>query len=109
MTTPMIDERRPDAHVVVYGDASPITEQEWHCARLAWSIFGVAVTIRREGVWSLTVDSADSFFLYVRSDRADVVAVCVAKFQEIAQRYADGAKRGDKRAARLRALLAGVS
>lgn len=29
-----IDETRGDVRVVVYGDASPVTEVEWYCARL---------------------------------------------------------------------------
>ena len=43
MKTAMIDEQRADAHVVVYGDASPITEQEWHLAAL-WAHVGELLT-----------------------------------------------------------------
>lgn len=37
MTAPTLHERRPDAEVVVYGDTAPISDAEWHCARLMWA------------------------------------------------------------------------
>lgn len=39
MVDPTIDETRDGARVVVYGDSAPVTEQEWHCARLVWELY----------------------------------------------------------------------
>ena len=134
MKTAMIDEQRADAHVVVYGDASPITEQEWHLARLVWALSEVPLVIAHttEG-WRASVghphspplqptrSEAVAQLMQWLTDEAKRVAVwCDGKAASTRERMAERepmagdaarveyAERREAQAARLRALLAGA-
>lgn len=130
MGEPTINEKRPDAHVIVYGDSAPITDAEWRCARLAWQQYAspllIEVTAPQDGcegrVYAGTRKSLGA--TYPTRERA--AAACAEMLclemdaimrssEETARRYredeamaAGRAKELEARVARLRALLAGA-
>lgn len=110
MADPTIDESRDGARVVVYGDASPVTAQEWHCARLVAEICGGApLKLAPSGHgWTCAARGGGSFYLSAVATRSDAVGNVAQMLSDFARRYTTGRMRNSKRAARLRALLAGA-
>ena len=106
MADPTIDESRDGARVVVYGDSAPVTEQEWHCARLVWALRGEAVVIahRDDGSWSCESESFVVREQDLRPTRALAVGARMARLVDVA---AGHIAYHEANAARLRALLAG--
>ncbi len=107
MGEPTIDEKRADARVMVYGDASPITEQEWHLARLVWALRGEATIIahRDDGSWSCESGSFVVCEEDLRPSRALAVGARMARLVDVA---AGHLAYYERETARLRALLAGA-
>jgi hypothetical protein len=107
---PTIDETRDGARVVVYGDESPVTEQEWYCARLTVVICGGApLKIAPLGTgWACTAHGGGSIYMSAVATRVGAVCDVVEMLVDFARRYTTGRMRNSKRAARLRAILAGA-
>ncbi len=126
MAEPTIDESRDGARVVVYGDASPVTAQEWHCARLMRELYGLSLVIDVDGPHGVYVGNVETDVAETRSTRADAVWECTetlaADVRDRARAAAESADSHrtqaawhteratvmDGHAARLRALLAGA-
>ena len=128
MTAPTRHERRPDAEVVVYGDDAPITDAEWHCARLVGALYALPLVIdadalyRRDNVYAGNVDAdvaetrptraeavaalAEQLVSYARGN-ADVFAMWAHQARVEARQATERAERYEADAARLRALLGG--
>lgn len=100
MTAPTLHERRPDAEVVVYGDDAPISDAEWHCARLVFALRSGPLTIApvsdgfRATAWLDGGGSTSATY----PTRAEAVAA-------LTRMAATDTNRAKARAARLRALL----
>ncbi len=125
MIAPTLHERRPDAEVYVYGDDAPISDAEWHCARLVWALYdGGALDIDADVLRPL-VRAGGGNIGVSRATRAEAVADLTKTLAEMAETWAKvyaerslslrreaaarmaGAEANEARAARLRALLAG--
>lgn len=127
MADPTIDESREGARVVVYGDSAPVTEQEWHCARLVAELYrGEALQIEPvRGVWWCGRTKAVDHEGRIRATRANAVGAYTATLvgrmadkiasadewahhaRENARHATEQAEGHEANAARLRALLAG--
>lgn len=108
MADPTLHEKRPDAEVIVYGDASPITAAEWHCARLvfAWCR-GAALRLAPCGSgWSATARGGGCIYVVAVAKRDDAVAGVARMLSDAVRGHTTGRQRNSKRAARLRALIA---
>ena len=128
MADPTIDETRDGARVVVYGDSAPVTEQEWHCARLLHALHGDSLVIEphEDGGWCATPwahrgtrERAVDELQWVLEDdakrRVRDAASIAASSRRAAEKHAraaaensDAASVAEAGAARLRALLAGA-
>ena len=127
MVDPTIDETRDGARVVVYGDSAPVTEQEWHCARLVWELYDGApleIGVRPYGFRAAVTHAGSVVHRTLQPTRAEAVAGVEVVLASIARRDADYLERAARklrhggawwttdqfraRAARLRALLAGA-
>lgn len=127
MGEPAINERRADAHVIVYGDDAPVTAQEWHCARMVWELHREALHIEPvRGVWWCGRAKSVDHEGRSRATRANAVGAYTATLvgrmsdkiagadewahhaRENARRATEQAEGHEANAARLRAILAGA-
>lgn len=74
MTAPTLHERRPDAEVYVYGDDAPISDAEWHCARLMWALHALPLVVEPYVQRRVAVGNAEAGLSAVRPTRAEAVA-----------------------------------
>lgn len=128
MADPTIDETRDGARVVVYGDSTPVTEHEWHCARLVWELYRGALVVADAGPRGFVARAGDDAHATMATypTRCEAVAGLAkmladeaegkaAEHAQQARRWEqegaaliNDADRATARAARLRALLAGA-
>lgn len=124
---PDIDDQRDDARVIVYGDASPVTDAELRCARLLWASFAhlplMIDTRSASGARATAGTDPSSMTSAVRENRAAAVIALTRILvveargtidreasralddEERAEALKAEARRHAERAARLRAMV----